>query len=101
MTNSNKPTGKKRSANPGGKIDMVNHPSHYKMGGKLQEAGIEVYDVLNDSISHIKDPIEASLLWQTLKYLLRVRKKKEGIEDYEKSEWYFKKLLERVRETEK
>lgn len=64
--------------------DIVNHPAHYV--GK-----IEVIDYLEDKLT--SDQFEGYLVGNVLKYLSRYRKK-NGLEDLKKGQWYLNKLVE-------
>ena len=64
--------------------DMVNHPAHYV--GK-----IEVIDYLEDQLT--SEQFEGYLVGNVLKYLSRYRKK-NGLEDLKKGQWYLNKLVE-------
>lgn len=66
--------------------DMVNHPDHYKT-----ESGLETIDVI-EAFTHGLDGIEAVCTANVIKYICRW-KKKNGIEDLKKAEWYLKRLI--------
>ena len=68
------------------KKDMVNHPDHYKT-----ESGLETIDVI-EAFTHGLDGIEAVCTANVIKYICRW-KKKNGIEDLKKAEWYLKRLI--------
>lgn len=70
--------------------DNVNHPNHYMLGG-----GLEAIDVIKASICDIKDPVQAMLTGQVLKYMLRWEKK-NGLEDLNKARWYLNDLITEV-----
>jgi hypothetical protein len=63
--------------------EMVNHPQHY--GGENNP-----YEVIN-IIEHYNLDFCAG---NALKYLLRY-KKKNGVEDLKKCEWYLKRLIQK------
>lgn len=64
--------------------DIVNHPPHYKTNG------LEAIEVLEAFFED--DPLG----WQIGKYILRY-KKKNGLEDLQKAEWYLKRLIGKVK----
>lgn len=66
--------------------DMVNHPDHYNT-----ELGLETIDVI-EAFTHGLDGIEAVCTGNVIKYICRW-KKKNGIEDLKKAEWYLQKLI--------
>lgn len=63
--------------------DNVNHPSHYL--GK-----VEVIDYIEDKLTD--EQFEGYLVGNVLKYISRYRKK-NGIEDLKKCQWYLSKLI--------
>ena len=65
-------------------VDKVNHPAHYQ--GKVE--CIEAIDAAVEGLSGI----EAVCTANAIKYLWRW-KRKNGIEDLEKSVWYIQKLI--------
>lgn len=69
--------------------DVVNHPDHYKSA-----TGLETIDVIeaftNDLIG-----LEAVCTANAIKYICRW-KKKNGVEDLRKAQWYINKLIEKV-----
>ena len=71
------------------KKDMVNHPDHYKT-----ETGLETIDVI-EAFTHGLDGIEAVCTGNVIKYICRW-KKKNGIEDLKKAEWYLQKLIRHI-----
>jgi len=77
------------TVNPHGKDDPVNHPSHYTAGG------IECIDAIAAALTCQKDPMEAWLTGQVLKYLWRWPLK-NGKEDLEKARFYLNRLIEKV-----
>lgn len=66
------------------KPDNVNHPAHYT-------GNIEVIDYLEDKLT--PEQFEGYLVGNILKYLSRYRKK-NGLEDLLKGNWYLRKLIE-------
>lgn len=84
-------TGVNLSANKTeGQPDMVNHPPHYTQGG------VECIDAIRAAVMG-KDPYEAWLVGQVIKYLWRYNFK-NGYEDVRKAEFYLKRLLLRLAE---
>lgn len=73
--------------------DMVNHPDHYKTKSGLET--IEVIEAFTDGLNGI----EAVCTANALKYICRW-KKKNGIEDLKKAEWYINHLIEKLEEGE-
>lgn len=76
------------------KIDMVNHPSHYK-----SESGLEVIDVIEAFVANLQG-IEATDTGNIIKYICRW-KQKNGVEDLKKARWYLNHLIECVEKDEK
>lgn len=74
------------------KEDLVNHPSHYQ-----SNQGIEVIQVIG-AFTEGLEGMEAVCTANVLKYVCRW-KKKNGIEDLKKAEWYLKKLID-IKEAE-
>lgn len=66
--------------------DIVNHPEHYQ-----SNFGIEVIDVIEAFTANLNG-IEATDTGNVIKYICRW-KKKNGIEDLKKAEWYLKHLI--------
>ena len=64
--------------------DNVNSPSHYQ--GK-----VEVIDYITDKLS--AEEFEGYCAGNVIKYISRY-KKKNGLEDLKKCEWYLKKLIQ-------
>ena len=64
--------------------DNVNHPSHYTQGN------IECIDAIKEATKHLTG-IEAFCVGNVYKYLWRCELK-NGDEDVDKAEWYFKKF---------
>jgi len=65
-------------------VDKVNHPAHYQ--GK-----VECIDAIDAAVEGLNG-IEAVCTANAIKYLWRW-KRKNGIEDLEKSVWYIQKLI--------
>ena len=74
--------------------DKVNHPSHYK-----SETGLEAIDVI-EAFTFDLNGIEAFDTGNTLKYICRW-KKKNGLEDLKKAQWYLNHLIKHVENLEK
>ena len=70
--------------------DMVNHPPHYQ-----SETGLEVIDVIEAFTFDLKG-IEAVDTGNVLKYICRW-KKKNGLQDLEKAQWYLNRLINHVK----
>jgi hypothetical protein len=65
--------------------DNVNRPSHYTAGK------IECIDAMESAVTGLEG-MEAVLTAQIIKYIWRW-KKKNGVEDLRKAEWYLKRLI--------
>lgn len=65
-------------------VDKVNHPAHYQ--GK-----VECIEAIEAAVEGLNG-IEAVCTANAIKYLWRW-KRKNGIEDLEKSVWYIQKLI--------
>nr|WP_162612682.1 DUF3310 domain-containing protein [Flavonifractor sp. An135] len=79
--------------NPAGhtdKSDPVNHPRHYTAGG------IECIDALESMATGYKDPVQAGLAWQIIKYIWRCPLKGKPLEDAKKAEFYLHRLIEKL-----
>jgi len=72
------------------KGDPVNHPEHYTAGK------VEVIDILEQAVEDAPDSICGGLLWQTLKYLLRLWYKGNMLQDAKKARWYLNRLIDRL-----
>lgn len=70
--------------------NMVNHPSHYTAGG------IECIDALESMTTGYKDPVQAGLAWQIVKYIWRCPLKGKPLEDARKAEFYLRRLIKRL-----
>ena len=73
--------------------DMVNHPKHY-----ISETGLETIDVIEAFTFDLKG-IEATDTGNIIKYISRW-KKKNGLQDLEKAQWYLNHLINHVRQLE-
>ena len=69
--------------------DMVNHPQHYK-----SESGLEVIEAI-EAFTYDLQGMEAVDTGNVLKYICRW-KKKNGIEDLKKAQWYLNHLIKHV-----
>lgn len=74
--------------------DPVNHPAHYTSGS------IEVIDCIEAMITPVKNPAQAFLTGQVLKYLARYTMK-NGVEDLRKAQWYLARLISKVEPTKR
>lgn len=72
--------------------DNVNHPEHYKNGG------IETIDVIKAWTEGL-DGIQATDTGNIIKYISRW-KKKNGLEDLKKAQWYLNHLIKEVEASE-
>lgn len=72
---------------------MVNHPSHYQ-----SKNGIETIDAIAAAVEDLHG-IEAYETGNVIKYLFRW-KKKNGLQDLQKSAWYLQDLIQRVKAAE-
>ena len=72
---------------------MVNHPKHYKT-----ESGIETIEVIEAFTADLVG-IEAVDTSQVIKYICRW-KKKNGVQDLEKANWYLTHLINYVKSKE-
>ena len=70
-------------------LEMVNHPDHYQ-----SKSGIEAIDVIEAFCDGLNG-LEAFCTGNAMKYLCRW-KKKNGIEDLKKAQWYLNRLIEYV-----
>ena len=70
-------------------VDMVNHPQHYKT-----ETGLETIEVIEAFTSGL-DGIEAVDTANIIKYICRW-KKKNGLEDLKKAQWYLNHLIKHI-----
>lgn len=72
------------------KGDPVDHPEHYTAGK------VEIIEILEQAVQDAPDPISGGLLWQTLKYLLRLWYKGNMLQDAKKARWYLNRLIDRL-----
>ena len=72
--------------------DMVNHPPHYTDGG------IETIDFIRAKLGD--EGFASYCRGNAIKYLSRVGKKGNPIEDARKAEWYVTRLAETLEESE-
>lgn len=73
---------------------MVTHPAHYTCGK------VECIDALEAMASGYKDPIQASLAWQVIKYVWRSPLKHNQLEDLQKAKFYLDRLISKATPTE-
>ena len=71
------------------KNDMVNHPNHYQTN-----SGLEAITVIESFTDELTGPA-CYLTGSVLKYMLRWRKK-NGLEDLKKAQWYLNRLIDQV-----
>ena len=71
----------------------VAHPAHYQTSN-----GLETIDVM-EAFTEDMAGYEAVCTSNVLKYICRW-KKKNGLEDLRKAEWYLKRLIERIESNE-
>lgn len=83
--------GKKVTRDDDEQPDMVNSPPHYRAGN------IECIDAIAAALTCHKDPMQAWLTGQVLKYLWRWPLK-NGVEDLRKAQWYLNRLIGMVGE---
>lgn len=67
--------------------DPVRHPSHYVQNG------VEAIDIIEHVVASYSDPIEAGLVWQILKYLIRAPHKGDKVTDLRKGQFYYNRLV--------
>lgn len=72
-------------------VNNVEHPSHYETGK------FECIEVMEEALG--RDIVEYFCLGNAFKYLYRCRRK-NGIEDIEKAQWYINKFLELRKDAE-
>ena len=80
------PTPKNGPASDGGASEAVEHPAHYNAGG------IECIDAIEAALACQREPVQAFLTGQVLKYLWRWPLK-GGVEDLEKARFYLERLI--------
>lgn len=66
---------------------MVSHPKHYQT-----EGGLEVIDIIQSIVAGL-DGASAYYVGNIIKYISRYRKK-NGVQDLEKAQWYLTHLIE-------
>ena len=71
----------------------IAHPAHYQTSN-----GLETIDVM-EAFTEDMAGYEAVCTSTVLKYICRW-KKKNGLEDLKKAEWYLKRLIERIESSE-
>lgn len=64
--------------------DLVNHPSHYETGK------FECIDVMEEALG--RDVVKGFCIGNAFKYLYRA-KRKNGLEDFKKAQWYLNKVI--------
>lgn len=74
--------------------DIINHPEHYKT-----ENGLEAIDVIEAFTEGLQGG-EATNTGNILKYMCRW-KKKNGLEDLKKAQWYLNRLIDLVEHKQK
>ena len=74
--------------------DNVNHPEHYQT-----KSGLETIDVIEAFCDGING-IEAGCTANVIKYICRW-KKKNGLEDLKKANWYLNKLINTIEKESK
>lgn len=70
-------------------MSKVNHPDHYQ-----NKSGIETIDVMEAFCEDLSG-VEAVNMSNVIKYISRW-KKKNGLEDLKKAEWYLLRLIKNV-----
>ena len=75
-------------------VDLVNHPDHYQ-----SETGLETIDVIEAFTFDLKG-IEAVCTANVIKYICRW-KKKDGLRDLKKAQWYLNRLIEIIEKNKK
>ena len=68
-------------------VDMVNHPPHYA----ISDNNIECIDAISEAVKDLRG-MDAICTGNAIKYLWRW-KKKNGIEDLKKAQWYLNYLI--------
>lgn len=74
--------------------DNINHPEHYKT-----KTGLETIDVVEAFTQELSGG-EATNTGNVLKYMCRW-KKKNGLEDLKKAQWYLNRLIDSVESKQK
>ena len=75
-------------------LEMVNHPDHY-----MSETGLEAIDVI-EAFTFDLTGVEAFDTANIIKYICRW-KKKNGLQDLKKAQWYLDHLIKHVEKLEK
>lgn len=70
--------------------DMVNHPAHYNAGK------IECIEALESMLAGYKDPVQAGLAMQVVKYIWRLPLKAKPLEDAKKAQYYLNRLIDKL-----
>ena len=70
----------------GNACDMVNHPSHYTVGG------VETLDVIEAKLS--QSEFQGYCLGNILKYLMRAGYKGKQLEDLKKAQFYLNRMID-------
>lgn len=69
--------------------DPIN-PTHYRQGN------VEAIDIIEHIVASYRDPLQAGLVWQVLKYLIRAPHKGHLETDIHKASWYMERLVGKV-----
>ena len=70
-------------------MDNVNNPKHY-MGAN----GTQTIDFIEESVKDAPTGYQGYLQGNILKYMSRVWRKENSLEDLKKAQWYLNKLIE-------
>ena len=70
-------------------MDNVNSPKHY-----IGANGTETIDFIEESCKDAPSGYEGYLQGNILKYMSRVWRKENSLQDLQKAEWYLKKLIQ-------
>lgn len=73
--------------------EMVTHPAHYQ-----SKTGLEVIDVIEAFTADLKG-IEATDTGNIIKYVCRWKKKRHGLQDLKKAQWYLNHLIKHLETT--
>lgn len=73
-----------KEENPKDEPDLVNHPSHYETGK------FECINVMEEALG--RDAVKGFCIGNAFKYLYRA-KRKNGLEDLKKAQWYLNKVI--------
>ena len=74
--------------------DLISHPDHYQ-----SETGLETIDVI-EAFTFDLNGCEAICTGNILKYICRW-KKKNGLQDLKKAQWYLDRLINHIEKLEK